>query len=413
MRLLRTIIIIIGVAHTLANSVPSSGQVNDSFQPFTRLLAVCVDPSDYEIVGYGDVCSWSPGEDSYQHETRGVYIGQPALSPDGTLLVFLALPEAFVEASKRGEDLTRGTGPLPTNIGLLDLTRSVGDPERIIVIASQPDETAHSSEWPPLQRRSRPVWSPDGTQIAWIELDLDANAFAGRLMAFDVSTQSTSIIARDLSLGYADAGMWGIPALLGWGSVLAYTSHNAGVYPAIAMETGGFGEVLSIYDDSGHLSNQPITYFADFEDSLIALHWVLHHDEWCLSMGYTQSGWIVHNPTTGHFERLKNTPAIQAITGEGWVGQVQLLEDGQLEVLWQEPDSLEVIKTALPATFTPNGQPLWIKEGQIFLHSGEELETVVAEPSDLKIIFTTWVPPVWLTDGLGEVVTPGIATHTE
>ena len=121
------------------------------------------------------------------------------MSPDGASVVYLSLPETFVEAAQRGEDPTFGLGSPPTNIWLMDLTKPLDDPARFVRVADQITGLPADSDGSDMQRRSLPVWSPNSTQFAWLELDYFSTAFSGRIMIYDTHTRTTHIAAHGVS----------------------------------------------------------------------------------------------------------------------------------------------------------------------------------------------------------------------
>lgn len=395
----------------LIASSPAAGQ-DSAFNPYQQLVLLCVDTTQVEFTYYGDICTWSSDDDDLIRETTLRYANTLTMSPDGTKLAYTFLPEFFVEASQRGEDLTFGTGPLPASVGVMDLTASPSTPDRFNIIADQEPWSPEDAEDTALQRRSAPRWLPDSTQLAWIELDIESSGFSGRIMVYDTHTETTSIVARGINLGYGDAGMWGVPPVLGWSSVIAHTSVNAGVYPQ-DTDGSGFGTVLDVYDLEGNRTGTAIEYFADLDDRLVSTVWLLHQEGWQLGLNYTQTGWLVFDPVEQTFGLLANPPYIQAVTGEGWEGHVLSLDTSQpVRIDWQHDKfAADDVNLGVPHTFDPDGNPIWLdRDGQIVrLHEGNLEPVVLPEHEGLRIVSVVWTPYAWLTDGNASDIQPAVA----
>ncbi len=403
------LLIVVGLGLWSPVTVPAAGQVHAAFAPYQRLVMLRADPAQpaqlvyRDVSRYGALYSWAPGETALLRETHYGYNDAPILSPDGSKVVYLSLPLEFVQALQSGQDPTQGMGPEPTNIWLMDLTTAVNDPARFVRIADQVAGLPTDAEPGAFQRRSNPVWSPDSTRIAWLELDYVTTAFSGRIMVYDTRMGITQIAARGVSLGYADAGQWGVPNLVGWGRAIANASSDAGVYPN--QPGGGFGINLTLVDPPTSSWTIPMGYFATMEDALDGLHWVTHRGAAWLALHYTQSGWIVLDPVQGTYERPANPPLIHAITGVGWswplVSPKALVANGGL--------GGEVV-SGLPVTFTPAGNPVWIDAtGQLAVLDQGSLQLLPLPIADsLRTLAAAWVPVEWMTDGAGTPTAPQV-----
>lgn len=413
-RVSRVIIALFGLWLLAGSILPAAGQDNSGFVPYQRLVMLRVDPArdnsaSYGMTAsYGDLYSWAPGESELFRETTYGYNDAPVMSPDGSKVVYLSLPVEYVDPLLRGEKLSMG-GPLPTNIWLMDLTTLPGDPARFVRIADQITGLPTDTNGTELQRRSRPVWSPDSTQIAWLELDYLSTAFSGRIMIYDTRTGITQTAARDVSLGYADAGQWDVPNLAGWGSVIAHSTSNAMVYPD--LPNGGFGTLLALYTSAGNSSKQAISYFATTEDQFTELKWVMHRSEWWLALHYSQSGWIVLDPIRNTYEQLTNPPFIRAITGDGWTGQSVSFDSPQLN--WQH-NGMSIIDGppgGQPQTFSPAGSPIWVmaEDGRLLTFEQYDLQPLALPTNDGWLVTAAaWTPMVWVTDGAGTITAPQV-----
>lgn len=409
---LKRLILLTLLLGAFAGLNPAAAQDPPAFVPYQTLVMTCVDaPADDEIpllALYGEVCTWSPGAADIHYETSGVYATNMVMSPDGRYVLVMVLSAEFVAGLLRGEDPTGGSGPLPVDFALLDLSAAPDDPARFRLIIDQNTLRPSAAE-EGLQRRSTPVWSPDSTRFAWVELDPIPGVFSGRLVTYEIRTETVAIIARRLSLGWADAGEWDVPGLIGWGSVLVYSSWNAGVYGDDFNNS--FGEVLDLFTPEGYRAGFPITYFANFEDRLSAKVWVQNDERGQLALYYPNLGWVLYDPATHDQSLLTTPPFRQAITGTGWRATWGDPGASYAEypdrVVWQGTGDLPAeVAARPPLTFDPAGTPVWRNEaGDILtLRDGALVPLLPATDATLRVL--VWTPAVWRTDGLSTPLEP-------
>jgi hypothetical protein len=381
-----------------------STAAQETFVPYERLVMMRYDPAREEFQGYGDLYSWQPGETLLFRETTYGYNDRPILSPDGTKLVYLSLPQEFVSGNV---DMTMWNGPYPTNIWLMDLTTAPGDADRFTRIADQETGLPLDADERTWQRRSQPVWSPDGSQLAWVELDMINTAFSGRVMIYDTRSGRTEIAASGVSLGYADAGHWNIPNLVGWGSEIAHISTNAGVYPNHPKNS--FGTLLDTFDIRGMLSSTPISYFDSYEDQLSDVRMVLHNQMWTVGLNYLDEEWVVYDSINNTYQQLQNPPYLKAARGIRWTGHP--VSGAPLVFQWRHNGILvNDLPSYEPVTFTPDGSPVWVNEAGELLTVEDDVVQPLLPPTDdtLRVMFAVWTPSIWTTDGKSTYVTPTI-----
>jgi hypothetical protein len=284
---------------------------------------------------------------------------------------------------------------------LLDLTKSRDDPDRNIQIADQLSGLPPDADATMMQRRTTPVWSPDSTRVAWMELGYFNGEFNGRIMLYDLTSATISVAADRVSTGYGDAGEWGIPNLAGWGSMIAQISINANIYPNEVDSS--FGMLLELVEPDGERIQQPISYFANFEDRLTEHHWLKLDETWRLGLYYPNLGWLALDTTTHSYQLLENPPSIGAITEAGWLGQLVSVEPRQY--VWQNADGTRTEVTAgAPFTFSPAGIPFWLEDGQ--LSTFAENDVTLPQIEGIGITAVVWTPIIWQTDGVGRSVEP-------
>jgi hypothetical protein len=113
------------------------------------------------------------------------------LSPDGTQIAYTVQPQMVTDALAREGGI--GGGQFPSDIHLCNL--STGE---LSVIAPQPQNAAFFTPNMPDNAllRSAPAWSPDGSMLAWLEMDYPPADHINRLVVYDVATYRSRTIAE-------------------------------------------------------------------------------------------------------------------------------------------------------------------------------------------------------------------------
>lgn len=393
--------------------VPVQGQSNQ-FIPYERLYMVCYDPDVNPLSNYGDICSWVEGETDLRPETSGEYLGDLVMSPDGTKIAYLELPDDFVSAFMQGDypiyvtsgfvfedDDTPETiwnaayhwDQYSTNVGVMDLSTS-----QTLTVAEQ-DTPPDADEWV-YQKRSLPVWSTDSTQFAWLEFDLTTESFDGRIMRYDTRTNSVEIVETRQSVGWADGGQFSMPDLLGWGDVIAYPSFNAGVYDENV--DSGFGAILFTYDETGSLPSHPISFFANFEDRSTSVKLVLHNDEWRIAIHYPNLGWVLYDSLMDSYIQVDNQPYLQSINGVGWRGYLIDTVTYPQQYEWETSETLpDDFNLALPTAIDPNGSPIWLTDDGFSRFIDGEFQQLPFQHDNVVISHLVWMPIILRIEGEG------------
>ncbi|MFN8372414.1 MAG: SH3 domain-containing protein [Anaerolineae bacterium] len=123
------------------------------------------------------------------------------LSPDGGSLVFHSTPAFFTQAM--ADNLTGNLGDMPSDLMLLDLNTLATTP-----IAVHEPDTQWNEQGRLYYRSPWGVdWSPDGTQIAYLEARsyVGAPNFVSRLVIYDIASGESHVLAEDTQnfLGYS------------------------------------------------------------------------------------------------------------------------------------------------------------------------------------------------------------------
>lgn len=369
---------------------------------------LCETPDTLDME-YARLCIYLPATDEVVVAVEGLNVTKTALSPTGQLVAFAVVPADIDLEAYRSVVYE---GPLPANIGILDLRLSADDPDRVIIIndqtTSNPPNEDYSEDYPLAVYRTQPVWSVDGTQIAWMQYDNTQPYFAGHVGIYDTTTGQSRVLEARLSLGWADGGFWGVPDLRGWaGDYLVSTSTD--YQPAYdAAPDGPFGTTLALVDSvTGLAIHRPIDYLTSFEDvgSMRAL--VRYEGEGRVLLHYQQTGWVVYDPATDSFSALQELPAITASIPSSWT--IRTTADGANYEYFNPNVAEGVILTGgAPDYFDLAGDPmrLFAEEGWQVLRD-TDWEPLPTLPDDAPLrYFEPRVSAQWLVTGPTTPVTP-------
>jgi hypothetical protein len=139
------------------------------------------DSSNRILVGVdGKWYSWSAGQASLQEIALDAPTSDVVFSPDRSKLVY------------RREVSDLNPGMFPADLFLVD------------VAANQTTQLTPSDN---LLIRSMPAFSPDSTQVAWVEYTEASGSVAAYVMVYDIATATSTRIA-DWTLGFQDGGVY-------------------------------------------------------------------------------------------------------------------------------------------------------------------------------------------------------------
>ncbi|MDX2074967.1 MAG: hypothetical protein SFZ02_00930 [bacterium] len=182
----------------------------------------------------GDLWTWNPQTEALVQLTTWGYNFKPVMSPNGDWVAYKSWATITVDAINANAPMN----PVepPGNIWLID--PFTGDAIRI---ADQPaDAVFGTASNDRFVARSNPVWSLDGTEIAWTEFIFPE--YASQLVVYNIAAQTTRIAINGLPIGYEQSGpvdvVWG-----NFGIVYPTTNYNAG--------TEQFEDTYYVYDPNG------------------------------------------------------------------------------------------------------------------------------------------------------------------
>jgi hypothetical protein len=337
------------------------------------------------IVADGDLWAWHTDT---QTLTRLVDLEYPimgglALSPDGTKL---ALSEN-VTGLFRATNVPIYEGTPPNNIWILD--RATGETRQA---AGQPDDLSSAFY------RSRPVWSPDGAQLAWVE--------SQGIVIYDVAGGYTRVFSDEVDYGFQDAGIV-VPTVL-WGSQLSISVTTFDVSPP--------GSVLYLYDAQGVRASYPIGTLDSYADSAAyipyegTLHrWVEYQGAWWVGVHFNRGEDYLLQPMTNEWVRLSEPPTLQRASWLENALQLRLNihdQDYEWEILL--PDGSLVPLEGInhydfSLAISPDGQSLIYTTGQgndktlMLWQNGESHAFILNQ--EVEVEGLAWAPMLWHAAG--------------
>jgi Tol biopolymer transport system component len=193
----------------------------------------------------GDIYTWNIASQSLKQLTSWGYNSAPRVSPDGKWLAYLSMSKAAVSAMTQGQAMNVYTF---ANIWLLNPYT-----EEAIRIADQPQDATYASG--DLISRQGPVWSPDGTSVAWIESDVHGE----RVAIYALSSKSTTTFPLNLPPGCCEGAT---PTLYFGRSGIAITNQEG-----TPTHTD---EVIYVFDTLG----QQLAKIASGENFHFYLGWI-------------------------------------------------------------------------------------------------------------------------------------------
>jgi len=229
----------------------------------------------------GDLYSVDAPDTAPTQLTTNGTISGPQLSPDGKNIVFKAAAQVGLDALDRIKSSGKiADFDLPGDIFLFDTSAHVVTP-----LAGQPpgasllvDGVADKATI-----RSTPVWSPDGTRLAWTDY-----AYPGgkpELVVYNRAGGTETVIAQNLNAPLIQ----GAAPPLRWGT--------GGI--AINASTDATSEQdFLIYGDDGTLMSTPRLAPVQ-NDPAVDFVWVESPNGAQLGLIYQSAGWILIDPKTG------------------------------------------------------------------------------------------------------------------
>ena len=174
----------------------------------------------------GDIYAWNMASQSLKQLTTWGFNYVPNVSPDGKWLVYRSVSREAVAALTQGQAVNAE--------GLANIWLLNPDTEQAIQVTHQPQNATVAGG--DLVGRGTPVWSPDGTAIAWIEKNVQGE----RVAMYTLASKSTSTFPINLPPGCCE----GAHPELYWGrSGIAITNQEG--------TPSNSGQIIYIFDVQG------------------------------------------------------------------------------------------------------------------------------------------------------------------
>jgi hypothetical protein len=323
---------------------------------------------------YGDIYAWNGASQSLKQLTSWGYNFAPRVSPDGKWMAYLSMSQAAVSAMVQEQAINVYA---ISNIWLYNL-----DTEEAIRIAEQPQNATIKNG--DLIYRGSPVWSPDGSSIAWIESDTHGE----RLAIYTLSSKNTSSFPLNLPPGCCE----GASKELYFGrSGIAITNYEG---------TPTHTElVIYIFDTHG----QQLAKIAPGENFFLRYGWIIDSNDHEFLGG----------DMNGEFKVVDPVSNAQPVTPQGYPEMYAPMASGEISVypakdLWtimrqgQNLTEINNIKDAADISIAPDGQGVVYRQnvesndlqgGKIFVYLATG-QTIPIIP-ELRVLAVTWGETVW------------------
>lgn len=317
------------------------------------------------------------------------------LSPDGKRLAVLTEPP-FLLTVDGGRDVLSHTS---SDIGLVDL----GDMSRRD-IATQPETItldADSSGYSGGIKRSLPVWSLDGSALAWTEQDYPAQNYA-RLVVYDLENDTNHVL--DDTLPQLTASADGLTDLFNWGAggIVVFTndpSDNAGTLRFYDAQTG-LQRVMPVPDvEPGWL---PIVGPLWLRDEQGEANVVVQASDtlwyWVdLATGEVTPGARLELASANNpDESLRLVWNILYMFPEAPGPAWQLISaDGTALLAWEEPLHMAERTSLSDFVIAPSGQAAaYLQDGALYLWQDGNIRELTP-PQDFQVTTLHWGPVQW------------------
>lgn len=280
-----------------------------------------------------------------------------------THIVYRTAPENVREAIANGDSFLYGVA---WDIEVYDIASG----ERTTIAAQPKGATYSAGQINGAIIRTDPVWSPDGTRIAWTEQgDPEANP-GPRLMIHDLTSHTTRTL--DDALPAMIMSEIGLPGRAAWG------------WPGIAIFTNNPGSAgvgtLRLYDpETGLIDSIDIGQMQPKDGTSLAPPvngplWVQDGTVNFLAVQLSDQRWYRVDPQTRTITPLQDTlELVSAVTPDTSL-RVAWMPTGNGDYMWQLMSSAgEVLHTWRPASVSLYAVPLTIAptgDAVAFMHEG-------------------------------------------
>ncbi|MEO8393980.1 MAG: hypothetical protein ABI700_13405, partial [Chloroflexota bacterium] len=285
----------------------------------------------------------------------------------------------------------------PTNIWIMDTAT-----RESTRIAEQPEQIA--GEDVHFSHRSAPVWSPDSTQIAWIEANFFDSEDGLILKVYDLKTGEIRRGVGGLAGAGGDAGFWTMPSTLYWGDSLAYDAWTWELPEPYRNYDNG--RVLYVLDEQAILRERIAELPAsDTPLQIIDWHWVESGGAWLIALQYPY-GWRLWDTRSDAISQLDAPPFAETLDGT----RVDIVSDDseRLTLSFADGRSFTLPENTQSYAVSPDGRAVaYIPQetgenglvGRLMLWENGETSILWNEIPDAFINGMSWSPLRWRVEG--------------
>jgi hypothetical protein len=318
-------------------------------------------------------------------------ISVPALAPTGDRIAGKAAATVGLEALDR----LGGVAPiaefdLPADIFVLDVATGVA-----ANIAGQPEDASLFVEGVPDNAtvRSTPVWSPDGSRLAWTYLPFGGTTAS--LAVYDFAAAGSlpfiAAIAAPVVRGTAPDLRWSE-----WGfAIRAYAESST-------------EQTFLFYTPDGSDPNVQPTAIATVQpgedEEILDFEWVRVGENWRLGVLFNNARWVLIDPATGVAEDPASPPVLVSLTASDSL-RLRFGFSEDVGLFWEALDPLNpaAASVAFPGTrvtLSPNGREIafigYPTFGAAATVSGETIREIPGTGSGgLLAGAALWGPLIW------------------
>ncbi len=339
----------------------------------------------------GDIYVWNGS--TVNPITGSGYAFDPVVSPDGEQLAFVEYSRITLEFLAEAGGF--GGGALPTDLYLYDYASG-----RVTPLTQQPRGASLDDPDTETIARGVPVWSPDGSALAWSELIFTSTGIESFLVVYDDVDRTVTRIA-------ALPQQYGIPTPL----QLAWGEMGIVVWSATLNASDEIEDILLIFDTDGvqtaSIQVLPRDDGSDFINNFLLVEW--QGNEF-IAVIFGSSEVVLYTPLELGSTIAPGVLQRYSLLNPGGVG-LNLFPEGD----FGSPFVAEIADgsgTILPVGYTFSGialSPLADRyaygtgEDGVVVTDGRGFETLIPAVGDGFVSAVVWGPTAWR---INETFTP-------